>query len=203
MREDPVEGSETMSIELARADDLVPIAALVNGAAMTGVANFATEPEPVAHWQRDWASTREMHAWLVARSGASVVGFARTSPHRARGAYRWIAETSVYVDDAWHGRGVGTALYRVLIPLARAQGYVTLLAGVVTGQVASERLHQRAGFVRCGTFHRAGWKFGSWHDVGYWELHLAPRDAAPEAIRRVDETWAARAAGPAASAAAT
>ena len=120
---------------------------------------------------------------------------ARPSPHRSRGAYRWIAEVSVYIDEAWQGRRVGSSLYRVLIPLLREQGYVTLLAGITSGHAASERLHQGAGFVRCGTFHRAGWKMGAWHDVGYWELHLQPPSIAPSPIRPVRDVWAAFAAG--------
>ncbi len=184
-----------ITIELAGAGDLNRIAALANRAAETGTANFATEPEPTARWRRDWSATAATHPWLVARSGGSVAGFAKASPHRARGAYRWTAEMSVYIDEAWQGRGIGTALYRVLIPLLRAQGYVTLLAGITGGHAASERLHERAGFARCGTFHRAGWKMGAWHDVGYWELQLQPAGAAPAPIRPVGETWTARAAG--------
>ncbi len=184
--------TEVVTIELAGADDIDRIAALANRAGETGTANFATEPEPTGQWLGDWRATAATHPWLVARSGG-VVGFAKASPHRARGAYRWTAEVSVYIDEAWHGRGIGTSLYRVLIPLLRAQGYVTLLAGITAGHAASERLHERAGFVRCGTFHRAGWKFGAWHDVGYWELQLA--DAEPGPIHPVREMWAARAAG--------
>jgi phosphinothricin acetyltransferase len=64
-----------------------------------------------------------------------------------------------------------------------------LLAGIATPNPASERLHAAFGFTRCGTFHRAGWKFGRWHDVGYWELHLQSADGAPRALRPVDEVW--------------
>lgn len=185
--------SDVTTIELAAADDLSRIAALANRAAETGTANFATEPEPLDRWRQDWNDTRDTHPWLVARAGA-VVGFAKASPHRSRGAYRWTAEMSVYIDEAWQGRRVGTALYRVLVPLLREQGYVTLLAGITGGHAASERLHERFGFVRCGTFHRAGWKLGAWHDVGYWELQLSPAGE-PPSIRTVREVWTARAAG--------
>jgi phosphinothricin acetyltransferase len=194
-------------IEQARASDLARIAALANRAAEVGSANFATEPEPVGEWQQAWERTAATHPWLVARARirpasssmppswaapnrtGEVVGFAKASPHRARGAYRWTAELSIYIDERWQGRGIGTALYRVLIPLLRAQGYVTLLAGITAGHTASEHLHAAAGFIRCGTFHRAGWKLATWHDVGYWELDLQPAGAAPGAIRGVQEIW--------------
>src|SRR5688572_18208476 len=117
-----------MRIELAELEDLPRIVELSNRAAAETTANFALAPEPVEEWIATWRKTREFHPWLVARTGGNVVGFARSGPHRPRGAYAWIAEMSVYIDPAHHGRGIGGALYGVLIPLLRAQGYVTLLA---------------------------------------------------------------------------
>jgi phosphinothricin acetyltransferase len=188
--------TDVITIELALAGDIARIAELANRAAESGSANFATEPEPVDDWQHAWESTRATHPWLVARSAGQVLGFAKASPHRARGAYQWTAEMTVYIDEVWHGRRIGSSLYAVLIPLLDAQGYALLLAGITAGHLASERLHATAGFTRCGTFHRAGWKLGAWHDVGYWELVLQPNDGAPAPIRGVDETWAARAVRP-------
>ena len=100
---------------------------------------------------------------------------------------------SVYIDERRQGRGIGTALYRLLIPLLEAQGYVTLLAGITAGHAASERLHARAGFVRCGTYHRVGWKDGRWLDVGYWERQLGD-GGAPSPVREVAAVWAERGA---------
>jgi GNAT superfamily N-acetyltransferase len=66
---------------------------------------------------------------------------------------------------------------------------MTLLAGITPPNDASERLHAAAGFRRCGTYHRAGFKFGEWHDVGYWELHLLPQHLPPAVTRPVAEVW--------------
>jgi len=138
-------------------------------------------------WMTTWEESHLHHPWLVAREGGDgdVIGFAKASQHRSRAAYAWTAEASVYIAPEHKGQGVGTALYGALIPLLRAQGYVTLLAGITTGHDASERLHAKAGFERCGTFHRAGWKYGRWHDVGYWELQLQAADHVPGTIRAV------------------
>lgn len=175
-----------MKIELARESDLPKILELSNWGAEHTPANFATQPETLAHWLEAWRQTARLHPWLVARhADGAIAGFAKSSPHRSRGAYHWSVEVSVYIDPQCHGRGVGSALYAVLIPLLRAQGYMTVLAGIVGGHEPSERLHAKLGFVRCGTFHRVGWKFDRWHDVGYWELHLQAADAAPRPIRPV------------------
>ncbi|MHB8416596.1 MAG: GNAT family N-acetyltransferase [Myxococcales bacterium] len=150
-----------------------------NWAAAQLDANFALEPEPLAQWLASFDATRARYPWLVVRQGERVVGFAKAGPHRARGAYAWAAEVSVYVHPELHGRGVGRALYRRLLPILRRQGFVTLLAGITRGNRASEALHRHFGFRRCGTFHRVGWKFGRWCDVGYWELPLRPAGAPP------------------------
>ncbi|HTE55909.1 MAG TPA: GNAT family N-acetyltransferase [Kofleriaceae bacterium] len=186
--------NEVVTIELARAGDLERITSLVNRAGETGTANFATSPEPLEQWIDEWEKTSSTHPWLVARSSGDVLGFAKASAHRARGAYRWTAEVSIYIDEERRARGLGTALYGVLIPFLGAQGFVTLLAGITAGHTASERLHARAGFIRCGTFHRAGWKMGGWHDVGYWELQLGG-GLEPAPVRGVAEVWEARGGG--------
>jgi len=177
------------SISRATKRDVPKILELSNWAAEKLVANFATEPESLAHWTEAFEQTNATHPWLVARSGKELLGFAKASPHRSRAAYAWIAEVSVYVRPGLHGQRIGTRLYERLIPLMRAQGYVTLLAGIAAPNPASERLHASFGFTRCGTFHRAGWKFGRWHDVGYWELHLQSGGVAPSPLRSVDEVW--------------
>lgn len=178
-----------LTITLAASTDLPRILDISNWAAEHTSANYATAPESLEDWTRTWQQTSTFHPWLVASTGNDLVGFAKSSPYKSRGAYRWTAEVSVYVSPEHHGRGVGSALYRALLPLLRAQGYVTLMAGISDGNAASERLHAKAGFVRCGTFHRAGWKFDRWHDVGFWELHLQPASTKPSAILPVAECF--------------
>lgn len=176
-------------VELARREDLAAILALSNWAAAETSANFATEPEPLDEWLASWEATAAMYPWLVARAGGVVAGFAKASPHRARGAYAWTAEVSVYVDLARHRSGVGRALYGRLLPLLRAQGYVALLAGIVDGHQASERLHAAAGFRRVGVFERVGWKHGAWHGVTYWQLELDTSGAPPRPITPVAQVF--------------
>jgi L-amino acid N-acyltransferase YncA len=181
--------AHSLRITLADRVDVAAMLAISNDAAVRTPANFATTPEPLADWEAWFDQGHAAYPWLVAWDGERIVGFARGSAHRARGAYAWSAEVSVYVAFDTHARGVGTRLYERLIPTLRAQGYVTLLAGITIGNPASERLHERFGFVRCATYHRVGWKNGAWHDVGYWELHTTVADEAPGPIKLVREVW--------------
>ncbi len=180
------------AVDLARESDIPAIADIVNWAATNTTANFGTEPEPVALWEEMWRSSHQAYPWLVARrtDDGGILGFAKASAHKTRGAYRYTADVTVYVAPEAHGVRVGTTLYGRLIPMLRAQGIATLLAGISPPNPKSERLHEAHGFVRCGTYHRAGWKFGAWHDVGYWELHLNALGPPPAELRSVAYVWA-------------
>jgi phosphinothricin acetyltransferase len=183
----------TPRIDLAGRADVPHALRFANWAAEHTPANFALGPEPLDAWLAEFDHRHAMYPWLVARTDDGVVGFAKASPYRARGAYAWTAEVTIYVDEAAQGKGVGKALYGVLIPLLRAQRYVTLLAGITTPHEPSERLHASFGFTRCATFHRVGWKFGRWHDVSFWELPLQAEGTAAEVIRTVQHVWDGRA----------
>jgi L-amino acid N-acyltransferase YncA len=176
-----------IQILLASSSELPRIVEISNWAAEHLPANFATKPETLESWSKSFEETQAFYPWLVAKEGEEVVGFAKASPHKSRGAYAWTAEVSVYIDVAHHKKGIGSLLYKALLPLLQAQNYATLIAGIVVGQAGSEALHSKVGFTRCGTFHRVGWKFDRWYDVGYWELHFAHK--APLKILPVLEAW--------------
>ncbi|HWB20781.1 MAG TPA: GNAT family N-acetyltransferase, partial [Phycisphaerales bacterium] len=116
-----------------------------------------------------------------------VIGFAKAGPHKLRGAYAWSAELSVYIDPPHHGKGVGTKLYEQLFPLLKAQGYMTLIAGVTTPNDASQRLHERFGMKQVACFERVGWKYERWHNVCYFQVMLHDASAKPGAITPVRE----------------
>ena len=179
-----------MEIALATKDDITDILSISNWAAMNTTANFATEPEPHADWLAAWEKTHVFYPWLVARSPeGATLGFAKASPHRARGAYAWSADVSVYVHPDAHRRGIGRLLYDRLLATMKAQGFVTLLAGITLPNPASVRLHEAVGFVKTGVFPKVGWKNAGWHDVAYFARALDASDAPPRPRKTVDEAW--------------
>jgi phosphinothricin acetyltransferase len=120
--------------------------------------------------------------WLVAEAESGlVVGYAYASPHRERAAYRWSVDISVYVDPAWHGRGIGRQLYDELLDQLRGQGFVNVYAGVTLPNPASVALHEAIGMTRVGVYRRVGYKLGEWRDVAWYELRLTEPDSDPPA----------------------
>jgi L-amino acid N-acyltransferase YncA len=150
------------------------------------VAGAATSFEEQAPDADDFAERIERvsltHPWLVAERDGRVAGFSYAASHRARPAYRWTAETSVYVADGHQRNGVGRELYAALLGLLRAQGMHVALAGITQPNEASVALHRTLGYEQVGTYRRIGYKAGAWRDVSWWQLVLsedASRDGSP------------------------
>jgi phosphinothricin acetyltransferase len=114
------------------------------------------------------------HDWLVLERDGEVVGYAYAAPHRERVAYRWAVDTSVYIAMPHQGSGVGRALYTELLTRLREQRFQVACAGITLPNDASVGIHESFGFGLVGVYRRIGWKLGAWHDVGWWQLELAP-----------------------------
>lgn len=108
-----------------------------------------------------------------------VLGYAYASAHRVRASYRWSVDVAIYLGVPARGRGLGKALYRVLLEVVRRQGYFNAFGGVGLPNPGSVALHESLGFERIATYRNVGFKQGSWHDVGWWQLQLGPLPAAP------------------------
>ena len=104
--------------------------------------------------------------------GGQVIGYAYAGPHRARPAYRWSVDVTVYVAKHAHRGGVGRALYRDLLARLADQGFHSAFAGIALPNDKSVGLHEAMGFEHLGTYREVGFKFGGWHDVGWWRLCL-------------------------------
>jgi len=103
---------------------------------------------------------------------STLMGFASYGVFRARPAYKYTVEHSVYVHPAHRGKGVGKVLMEALIQNARQQGYHVLIGGVDASNTASVALHEKLGFILAGTLHQTGFKFGQWLDLAFYQLTL-------------------------------
>jgi phosphinothricin acetyltransferase len=110
--------------------------------------------------------------WLVADQDGQCIGYAYGSSHRERLAYRWSVEVSVYVHPNYHRQGVGRALYVRLLEELAQKGFCNALAGTALPNDGSIALHKAVGFESAGVFKRVGRKFGTWHDVAWFQRVL-------------------------------
>ena len=118
------------------------------------------------------AVAQERHAWLVAELDGRIVGYAYGGPFKARAAYRFSCEVSVYVDVTARGGGTGRTLYAALLDRMESLGLRMACGGVTLPNAPSEALHRALGFETVGTYRRIGWKHGAWRDVTWFQRPL-------------------------------
>jgi len=155
----------TVVIRPATPSDNAAIAAIWNREVLQTAATSDTEPrDPEA--QRAWlAAHGPRHPVIVAVDGDEVVAFGALSPYRAKPAYAWTAENSVYVKDGWRSKGLGGRILDRLLILAQAHGHHSVIARITAANEASLALHERRGFVRVGRESQVALKHGMWLDV--------------------------------------
>ena len=127
------------------------------------------------------ADTLISYPFLVCEDAGRAVGYTYAHRQMERAAYGWNAVLSVYVDQRFTSRGIGTRLYSALLALLQLQGVVNVYGGVTLPNEKSERLHEKMGFRLLGVYHKTGYKCGSWHDVAWFEKRLCtlPESPAP------------------------
>src|SRR5258708_16054144 len=123
-----------------------------------GATSFEVEVPAVAEMEQRIRQLQEQYPWLVLEEDGAVLGYAYASTHRARHAYQWSVEVSVYLAAHGRRRGGGRALYAALFDLLRRQGYVNAFAGITLPNDASVGFHRALGFAPIGVFARIGFK---------------------------------------------
>jgi phosphinothricin acetyltransferase len=105
-------------------------------------------------------------------SSGEFLGFASYGAFRAWPAYKYSVEHSIYIHKNHRGKGVGAALMQQLIAKAVEQQYHVMVGGIDQSNHASVALHQKLGFSHAGTIRQAGFKFGHWLDLAFYQLIL-------------------------------
>lgn len=158
-------------IRSCRAADAAAICAIYNPYVRDSVITFEETPVSVAEMARRIDEVTAGLPWLVAEEGA-IVGYAYATPWKARSAYRFSVETTVYVAPDHQRSGTGTALYRELLDKLHRVGVHSAVGGIALPNPVSVALHEKLGFKKIAQFVEIGRKFDRWIDVGYWQLIL-------------------------------
>ncbi len=111
--------------------------------------------------------------WLCAELDGRLAGYAYATRWRERSAYRFTAETTIYLAEGFLGRGIGNRLYSALLDRVHAAGMHQVMAVITLPNPASVRLHEKLGYVKVAHFSQVGYKFDRWLDVGYWQLAIS------------------------------
>ncbi|MFC5834680.1 GNAT family N-acetyltransferase [Nonomuraea insulae] len=156
--------------------DLKAVAEIFEHYVSHTVITFEQTPPPAADWQRrlDDLAARGM-PFLVAERSGDVAGYAYAGPWRAKPAYRYTVENSIYLAPDLTGMGLGSALLGALVDRCAAAGFRRMIAVIAdSGSRASLTLHERFGFTHAGRLTGVGHKHGRWIDTVLMERALTP-----------------------------
>ncbi|HVR29136.1 MAG TPA: arsinothricin resistance N-acetyltransferase ArsN1 family B [Thermoanaerobaculia bacterium] len=182
------------TIRLATPDDAPGVLAIYEPVVVETATSFEEVAPTLEEMAKRIADTLETYPWLICDCDGAVAGYAYATRFRARAAYRWAVETSVYIHPDYQRVGVGRALYRSLFALLALQGYVTAYAGIAVPNYGSTGLHEAVGFEPIGVYWNVGYKLGAWRNVGWWgrelrELPARPEEPLPLAAARALAGW--------------
>ncbi len=165
----------------ATAGDMAHVARIYAGYVRTGLASFEETPPEAHEMHSRFAVIRAAgQPYLIAEAGGEITGYAYAGMYRSRPGYRYTLEDSVYVAEAWCGRGIGRALLEGLIERCEHGPWRQMIAVIGdsanTGSIA---LHRRCGFATVGTFRSVGYKLGRWVDTVLMQRPLGRADTRP------------------------
>lgn len=161
--------SNHITIRNVNENDAEALSLIYNHYIENSVITFEEETVDASEMATRIRKVAKEYPWLVWEDDGEVRGYAYASRWRERSAYRFACELTVYLHHEATGRGAGKKLYTRLIDELSSRGFHSLLGCVTLPNPASERLHAALGFEKVAHFHEAGYKFGRWLDVGYFE----------------------------------
>ena len=150
------------------------ILAILNEAIANSTAIYDYKPralESMVGWFKAKEAGNFPVLGLVSDAG-ELLGFASYGSFRAWPAYKYTVEHSVYVHHLHRGSGLGEQLLQALVAQARTQGVHVLVGGIDAANQGSIALHTKLGFEHAGTIRQAGFKFGRWLDLAFYQRVL-------------------------------
>lgn len=161
-----------LTIRDARIDDLPILLSIYNDAILNSTATFDLEPATLESRKKWFAKYGEKYPLIVSEWNGQVVGYGCLNQFREKPAYNATTELSIYLSSLSRGSGIGTSLMEELIKRARQNNFHTMIGGITAGNEASIALHKKFGFTLVGHLKEAGFKFGQWQDVLFYQLIL-------------------------------
>ena len=177
-----------MKFETVTVDDAAELLSIYAGYVTDTAISFEYEVPSLAEFTQRIVNIRKKYPYIKAvdDSGA-ILGYAYASTFKGRSAYDWSVESTIYLRQDVHGRGIGRALYTELENQLREQGILNMNACIaLAGENdpyltnASYFFHTSMGFSPVGTFHKSGFKFNRWYDMIWMEKMLGDHTDRPK-----------------------
>jgi len=155
------------------------ILAIFNDAIINSTALYDYKPRTI-EMMTGWFDAKSKGGFPVIgieNDSGELMGLGSYGIFRAWPAYKYSVEHSVYVDARFRRQKVGKRVVREIIAAAQGQNYHILVGGIDATNSASIHFHESLGFVHCGTIRQAGFKFGRWLDLSFYQLIMSTPSA--------------------------
>ncbi|HSG63514.1 MAG TPA: GNAT family N-acetyltransferase [Gammaproteobacteria bacterium] len=157
-------------IRPCRQSDASRICEIYNHYVRETVITFEEEPVAEGEMAQRIERVTKSHPWLVFEENGAIAGYAHAGPWHPRTAYRFTAESTIYLAPEATGRGIGSELYAALLTELRRRKIHCVIGAIALPHPVSVGLHEKLGFSKIGHIKEMGYKLGRWVDVGYWQL---------------------------------
>ncbi len=168
----------TRLIQCNEASHSQAILAIFNDAIANSTALYDYQPR-TQQTMANWFAAKRVGGFPVVgfeNQAGVLMGFGSYGPFRPFPANKYSIEHSVYVHADFRGQGIGALLLEAVIQEAQQHNFHMMVGGIDSSNHASIALHQRFGFVHAGTIKEAGFKFGRWLDLAFYQKILATPD---------------------------
>ena len=139
--------------------------------------SFEYDVPAIDEFKSRFEKITKKYPYIIAEdTKGNVLGYAYYNEFKAREAYRYSVETTIYLNKEACGKGFGRRLYEELERIAKAQNITNMNACIATCRTEDEYLtnrsyyfHEKMGYKLVGTFHNSGYKFDKWYDMVWME----------------------------------
>ncbi|MGR3857468.1 MULTISPECIES: GNAT family N-acetyltransferase [Chryseobacterium] len=127
-----------------------------------GISTFETEVPTAEAWSMGYFNDCR---WVLENEKNEVVGWCALKPVSKRECYKGVAEVSIYFDNEYQGKGLGSVLLKKLILDSEDHGFWTLQTNIFSENETSIKFHQKNGFRIVGVRKKIGKLNGEWKDI--------------------------------------
>ena len=176
-----------ITIRLATLADAERILEIYNPFIETSCVTFEYNKLTLDEFKERMLSIQNKFPWIVYELDGTIIGYAYTSSSHSRAAYSWNCDASIYIDQAYQGKGIGSTLYNALFHLMREMGYYNVYAIVTSQNPVSLGFHNRFGFEVEGHHDNTGYKFGKWLGVTRLVKRIGDFSKSPDSVKTIQQ----------------
>lgn len=173
-----------VKIRIATVDDAADLVNIYSYYVKNTAITCETKVPSVEEFKARIQNTLQKYPYLVAILNDEIVGYAYLSNFKERTAYRFDAETSIYLSSETRGHHIGTQIYDLLEKIAQKMGIVNLMSCITYPHgeedehltLTSPKFHEHLGYHLVGRFDRCTYKFNKWYDMIWMQKVIGNHD---------------------------